>query len=223
MSNGILSKRPHLIPSLIASIMSLLVLPDWPHDYSLPDHRGFILFCFALYVSRTAYQWGKILAAWLFGFIASFWLNIWLMDTAGERWQLVVIICAVLFAVVGFAIKIPVEETNTPRHLREGFWALAITGLLAMMFFVGSIDLIVKAKANKNGGYVPIYAGHGENREWVDDEWVVAEEYTRHLWGKSRVYLFMSVCFGGGFIYLIVKEKAKKNKRVFHKDEPYGE
>ncbi len=204
MNQGILQKRPHLIPSLVASIMSLLLLADWSYNYFWPFRA--VMFCFALYVAYMAYQWGKMWAACLFGFIASLWLII----DSRELWKLIDIICALLFIVIAFIMRKPAEEKNAPRHLREGFGLLAITGILAITFFVGSINSFVEAKTNQNGGYIPITAGR--EGDYIGDEWVDAAQYKRHKLGKGMVYLFISVVSGWGFIYVIVKEKPKKNE-----------
>lgn len=149
-------------------------------------------------------------AAWLFGFIASLWLIIWF----GELRQLIDIIgiiCAVLFVVFAFVLRKPAEEKNAPRHLREGFGPLAVTGLLAMTLFVFSIRSFVEAKTDQNGGYIPIYARSGEEIDWVDDKWVDAAQYTRYRWGEGVVFLLLSVASGGAFLWIIVHRKAISN------------
>lgn len=192
MSKGMLNKRPHLIPSLIASIMSLALalalLQHWSNNYfrGCFGVLGFIcIIGVALYVSRKAYQWEKMWVAWLFGFIAFLWLEIPFMNKLGELLQLIAIICAVLFAVIAFVLRKPVEEQNAPRHLREGFWERAISGLLAMALFVKSINCFVDAATNQNGG--------------------------REKWANGIMFLFISVVLGVCF-YLVEKgEKHDKN------------
>jgi hypothetical protein len=210
MSEGMLSKRPHLIPSLIASIMSLLVLPDWPHNFFLPDHRGLVILGFALYVSRTAYKWRKIWVAWIFGFIASLWLLIW-FGAFRQLIDIIGLICAVLFVVFGVILRKPAEEKNVPRHLRENFGPLAITGLLAMMFLTFSIRSFVEAKTSQNGGYIPIYHQEDGGAEEIGERWADAEKYTRHLWGMGVVSLLLSVASGGAFLWIIVHREAISN------------
>jgi hypothetical protein len=55
-------------------------------------------------------------------------------------------------------------------------WGVALAALTVFLFS-RSINAFVEARVNTSGGYVPVYAGRGENREWVDDELVGPERY----------------------------------------------
>jgi hypothetical protein len=65
---------------------------------------------------------------------------------------------------------------GTKHSLVCGGWGVALA-VLALVLLHGAVDAFVEARVNTSGGYVPVYAGRGENREWVDDELVGPERY----------------------------------------------
>jgi len=103
MSKGMLSKRPHLIPSLIVSIMLLLALADWPYGYY--QLLRFVVCGVSVYVAYTAYTWQKIWAVWLFGLIALLFNPLITIHLPKEIWQPIDFICAMLFIYVLLALK----------------------------------------------------------------------------------------------------------------------
>ncbi len=103
-----MDKRPHLIPSLIAAIMLAGALTKWPYGYY--TLLRFIVCGVAVYIAYTAYNWQKMWAVWLFGFVAVLFNPLVPIHFSRELWQIIDIICAILFIVVAFVLKKSVEE-----------------------------------------------------------------------------------------------------------------
>lgn len=104
---NILAKRPHLIPPLIATVMLLGALADWPYGYY--QLLRLVVCGVSVYVAFTAYSWQKIWAMWLFGFIALLFNPLIPIHLSRELWQSIDVICAVLFVVIAIVLKKPVE------------------------------------------------------------------------------------------------------------------
>ena len=102
-----MSKRPHLIPALIAAIMLTGALSNWPYGYY--QLLRFIVCGVSVYVACMAYTWQKIWATWLFGFIALLFNPLAPIYLSRELWQPIDVICAILFIVISFVLKKPVE------------------------------------------------------------------------------------------------------------------
>ncbi len=98
-----MDKRQHLIPSLIAAIMLLGALADLPYGYY--QLLRFAVCGVGLYLAYTAYQWQKMWAMWLFGFIALLFNPLIPIHLSKELWQPIDVICAILFIVVAFVLK----------------------------------------------------------------------------------------------------------------------
>ena len=113
MSQSLLQKTPHLIPAIIAAVMLLGALADWPYAYY--QLLRFVTCGVAVYIAYTAYTWQKMWAVWLFGFIAVLFNPLTPIHFSRELWQSVDIICAVLFAVIAFILKKPLCPTTIER------------------------------------------------------------------------------------------------------------
>ncbi len=103
-----MDKKPHLIPSLIAAGMLLLSLAPWPYGYY--QLLRFVVCGVGAYVAYTAYQWQKLWAVWLFGFIALLFNPLIPIHLSRELWQPIDVACAILFIVMAFVLKKPAEE-----------------------------------------------------------------------------------------------------------------
>ena len=102
------SKRPHLIPALIAAALLLGALVDLPYGYY--QLLRFVVCGMSVYIAFTAYNWQKMWAVWLFGFIAVLFNPLIPIHLSREIWQPIDVICAILFAVSIFVLKYPLEE-----------------------------------------------------------------------------------------------------------------
>lgn len=103
-----LEKRPHLIPSLIAAAILLGALARWPYGYY--QLLRFVICGVSAYVAYMAYNWQKIWAVWLFGFIALLFNPLIVIHLSRELWQPIDFVSAVLFIIVTFVLKKPEEE-----------------------------------------------------------------------------------------------------------------
>jgi hypothetical protein len=101
-------KRPHLIPGIIAALMLLGTLAQWPYGYY--QLLRLVVCGVAVYIAFTAYGWQKMWAVWLFGFIALLFNPLIPIHLSRELWQPIDVICALLFAVVVFILRKPTEE-----------------------------------------------------------------------------------------------------------------
>ena len=106
-----MNKRPLLIPSLIAATMLLLALAPWPYGYY--QLLRFVVCGVGVYVAYTAYNWQKTWAVWVFGFIALLFNPLIPIHLSRELWQPIDVICAILFIVSLFAVRLP---TNNKLH-----------------------------------------------------------------------------------------------------------
>ncbi len=98
-----MDKRPHLIPSLIAAAMLLLALAELPYGYY--QLLRFVVCGAGVYVAYTAYQWQKMWAVWLFGFVALLFNPLIPIYLSREMWQPIDVACAILFIVIVFMLK----------------------------------------------------------------------------------------------------------------------
>lgn len=106
-----LKKRPHIIPSLIAALMLLGALVEWPYGYY--QLLRFVVCGVGVYVAYTAYNWQKMWAMWLFGLIALLFNPPISIHLSREIWQPIDEICALLFVAIAFILKKPAEEKQT--------------------------------------------------------------------------------------------------------------
>jgi hypothetical protein len=110
VGKSILEKRPHLIPAVIAAVILLLALAPWPYGYY--QLLKFVVCGAAGYIAFTAYSWKKIWAMWLFGFIAILFNPLIPIYLSREVWQPIDIICGILFVVVAFILKKPIQKSS---------------------------------------------------------------------------------------------------------------
>jgi hypothetical protein len=103
MRKGMLEKRPHLIPAIIAAAMLFGALAKWPYGYY--QLLRFIVCGVSVYVAFMGYNWHKIWVAWLFGFIAFLFNPLIPIHLSREVWQPIDIICGTLFIIVVFVLE----------------------------------------------------------------------------------------------------------------------
>jgi len=101
-------KRPHLIPGIIAALMLFGSLGQWPYGYY--QLLRLVVCGVSVYIAFNAYQWHKIWAIWLFGFIAILFNPLIPIHLSRELWQTIDIVCAILFFVMAVFLKKPEEE-----------------------------------------------------------------------------------------------------------------
>jgi hypothetical protein len=108
MGESVLQKRPHLIPTIIAALMLLGALAPWPYGYY--QLLRFVVCGVSVYVSFLAYNWHKLWATYLFGFIAVLFNPLIPIHLSRELWQPIDAVCAILFIAIAFILKKPAEE-----------------------------------------------------------------------------------------------------------------
>jgi hypothetical protein len=106
----ILQKRPHLIPCIIAVVMLLLALAPWPYGYY--QVLRFVVCGAAAYVAVTAYNWHKIWAVWLFGFIAVLFNPLIPIHLSRELWQPIDVVSDFVFLAIMSILQKPSEGKN---------------------------------------------------------------------------------------------------------------
>jgi hypothetical protein len=92
--------------------------------------------------------------------------------------------------------------------------SIMISGILAIVFFYYAIDSFVEAKVNQNGGNVPIFAGHGDNREWVDDKWVSAQQYTYFLKREALEFAIYGIVCAGFLVYVCCSKEENEESEI---------
>jgi len=110
MNQNILEKRPHIVPCIIAAIMLLLALLPWPYGYY--QLLRFVVCGASVYAAFMTYQWQKILATWIFGFIAVLFNPIVPIHLSRELWQPIDIICGVIFIAGVIILNAPVASSD---------------------------------------------------------------------------------------------------------------
>lgn len=105
-----LKKRPHLIPALIAALMLFGALGRWPYGYY--QLLRLVTCGAAIFVAFMAYNWKKLWATWLFGFIAVLFNPLVKIHFHKDTWQVIDIIAAVLFIVSLFAVYLPKDKSS---------------------------------------------------------------------------------------------------------------
>jgi len=103
-----MEKRPHLIPAIIAALILLGALGDWPYGYY--QLLRWITCGAAVFVAFMAYNWQKVWVMWLFGIIAVLFNPLVPIHMTKELWQPIDVIFALLFAIVAFILKKPEED-----------------------------------------------------------------------------------------------------------------
>ena len=106
-----MNKRSLLIASLIAAAMLLGALAPCPYGYY--QLLRFVVCGVSVYVAFIAYNWQKMWAVWLFGFIALLFNPLISIHLSREIWRFVDAICAILFVVIAILLKEPLVKSET--------------------------------------------------------------------------------------------------------------
>lgn len=102
--------RPHLILCIVAALMLLGSLAPWPYGYY--QLLRFVVCGVSVYVAFVAYNWQKLWAIWLFGFVAVLFNPLLPIHLSRELWQPIDVICAVVFVFVGLILKKPAKDKH---------------------------------------------------------------------------------------------------------------
>ena len=102
------TQKPHIIPCVIAALMLLGALGDWPYGYY--QLLRWITCGVAVFVAYMAYKWQKIWAVWVFGFVAVLFNPLIPIHLSREIWQPIDAVSALLFFTIALVLKKPVKE-----------------------------------------------------------------------------------------------------------------
>jgi hypothetical protein len=80
-------------------------LAKWPYGYY--QLLRFIVCGVAVYIAYAAFNWQKIWAVWLLGFIAVLFNPLIPIHLSKALWQSIDVVCACVFFILAFAIKKP--------------------------------------------------------------------------------------------------------------------
>jgi len=105
---SIKTQNPHIMPCIITAFILFGGLARWPYGYY--QLLRWITCAAAVFVAFTAYQWQKIWAVWVFGFVAVLFNPLVPIHLSREIWQPIDAGCALLFFVIAFVLKKPTEE-----------------------------------------------------------------------------------------------------------------
>ena len=115
MTGNFIERRPHLTPSIIAAVMLFLSLASWPYGYY--QLLRFVVCGAAAYVAFTAYNWQKLWATWLFGFVAVLFNPLILIHLPREIWQPIDVVCGILFIAIAAILKASVMPCGENKKL----------------------------------------------------------------------------------------------------------
>jgi len=83
--------------------------------------------------------------------------------------------------------------SNKRESLTRWAWGMAWVALGVCLLWY-ALACVVEARTNTIGGYVPVYAGQGPEREWVDDRWVGPVQYGRHKYADASAAILFAGC-----------------------------
>ena len=102
VGKSILGKCPCLIPAIIAAVILLFALAPWPYGYY--QLLRLVVCGVALYMAFVAFNLQKILAVWVFGFVAILFNPLIPIQLSREIWKPIDVICALLFILISFTM-----------------------------------------------------------------------------------------------------------------------
>jgi hypothetical protein len=108
MGKNLLQNRPHLIPCIIASVILLGALGDWPYGYY--QLLRWVTCGAAVWVALLSYDWEKKWATVVFAIVAVLFNPLLPIHLTRDLWQPIDVVCAVLFFVFGLILKKPAQD-----------------------------------------------------------------------------------------------------------------
>jgi hypothetical protein len=112
-----INKRPHLIPCIIAALMLLGALGNWPYGYY--QLLKWFTCAVSVFVAYTAYNKKIFWVTWIFGFVAVLFNPLLPIHFSREIWQPIDFIFAVLFIVIIFVLEKQSGQQGTGTHEKE--------------------------------------------------------------------------------------------------------
>ncbi|MBN1855617.1 MAG: hypothetical protein JW846_01530 [Dehalococcoidia bacterium] len=106
-----LSRRPHTVPSLIATTLLAPAVLELPYGYF--TFLRIVVCGVSIYVAYCGYKWDKPWAMWLFGLVAVLFNPVIPVHLTQEIWQPIDLATAGLF-VVANCVLTELREGNSP-------------------------------------------------------------------------------------------------------------
>jgi hypothetical protein len=104
----ILQNHPNLIPCIVAGVILLGALGDWPYGYY--QLLRWITCGAAVWVAFLADDWENKWATVVFVVVAVLFNPLLPIHLSRDLWQPIDLICAVLFVVIGLVLKKPAQD-----------------------------------------------------------------------------------------------------------------
>jgi hypothetical protein len=179
----------------VAAVMLLAAVGEWPYVYY--QLTRWAVCAATVFVASTAWKFKQAWAVLVFVFVAVLFNPLLPFHIKRESWQVIDLLAAAIFVVAMVLLRERAgRSAENGRNSAGGFWWLFFCGAAAIFLFYHAYDSAVEATTNTQGGYIPIYAGHGEHREVVDERWVDSDSYKRFLqvdvisFGSMGIVLF---------------------------------
>ena len=108
-----ISRRPHLIPSVLAAIMLLGALGYWPYGYYVL--LRWVICPAAIFVLAATIIWKTYWACWAFGVVVMLFNPIAPIHLTREIWRIVDLVVAALFLIGIVVLSAPSKnQTQEP-------------------------------------------------------------------------------------------------------------
>ena len=105
MARASLRCRPHLIPSLAATVLLIAAVAERPYGYYVL--LRWATCAAAIFVAYKAYVWKGIWAVWLFGFVAVLFNPLFRIHLTRDIWRPVDVVTAAAFVAAAFVLRQP--------------------------------------------------------------------------------------------------------------------
>ena len=108
LSDGIrtfFARRPHAVPSVIATILLFAAIGKWPYDYY--KIMRWVVCAAAVLIAFSGFRWRQFWATWLFGILAVMFNPLVPVHFSKATWQWIDSVAAVLFLISAAMVHKP--------------------------------------------------------------------------------------------------------------------
>ena len=104
-ANKVLAQQPHLVPAIVAALMLLVALAQWPYGYY--QILRWVVCATAVFVVWCSYSWNKYWAIWFFALVAVLFNPLVPVHLSRQVWRPIDIVSALAFLVSIVALSKP--------------------------------------------------------------------------------------------------------------------
>jgi len=97
-ARGFMSARPHAVPAVLATVMLLAALGQWPYGYY--QLLRLVTCAAAVFIAYQGWAWKRPWATWSFGFVAALFNPIFPVHLSRHLWQVIDVATAAQFIIV---------------------------------------------------------------------------------------------------------------------------